>query len=66
MAQRCLYKKLTYEDKFARNFYCDHVKLGQLRYEKRHQKKVMRRLSKQEIMNELDKIDEWKGNTENG
>ena len=49
MAQRCIHKRLTYEDKFARRYYCDHVRLGQLRYEKRHQKKIMRRINKREI-----------------
>lgn len=54
MTKRCLHKKLTYEDKFARKYYCSHARLGTLRYEKKHQKKLMRRIYKKEISEGLE------------
>lgn len=56
MAQRSRHKKLTYEDKFARRYYCRHARLGQLRYEKKHQKKLMRRIYKHEIEEESEEL----------
>lgn len=56
MTQRCIYKKLTYEDKFARRYYPNHARLGQLRYEKKQQKKSMRRIHKQEIEEAIEEL----------
>lgn len=41
-----IHKKYTYEDKFARRFYCDGARLRQIRFEKKIQKRKWRRLTK--------------------
>lgn len=43
-----LHKKQTYEDKFARRFYCKHARLGTLRRDKKLQRKKLRTLMKKE------------------
>lgn len=41
-----IHKKVTQEDKFARRYYCDGARLRQLRYEKKAQKRAMRKFLK--------------------
>lgn len=41
-----LHKKITYEDKFARKFYCQHARLNQIRTDKKAGRKKLRRLLK--------------------
>jgi hypothetical protein len=41
------HKKHYPEDKFAREFYCDHARLNQLRTDKKLSKKKTRRINKQ-------------------
>lgn len=43
-----IHKRVTYEDKFGRRFYCDGARLRQLRFEKKMQKKAFRRWRKKE------------------
>ena len=43
------HKKLYSIDKFARKFYCDHARLGQLRSDKHLAKVAARRNNKREI-----------------
>lgn len=38
-----IHKRVTYEDKFARRYYCKHARLGTLRRDKKNQKRVFRR-----------------------
>lgn len=53
-----IHKKLTFEDKFARHFYCDHARLNQLRQEKKAQRKSMRKINKEIIRKSLDNLDD--------
>ena len=41
------HKKDYREDKFARNFYCDHARLNQLRYDKKQSERKTRRKNKE-------------------
>lgn len=36
------YKRLCYMDRFARDYYCKHARLGQLRLDKRRARKAVR------------------------
>ena len=47
MSKSNSHKKNFSEDKFARNFYCDHARLNQLRSDKRQSKKQTRIKNKQ-------------------
>jgi hypothetical protein len=47
MSKSNIHKKQFPEDKFARNFYCDHARLNQLRSDKRQSKKQTRIKNKQ-------------------
>lgn len=49
-----LHKRVTFEDKFARNFRCDKGRLRQLRFEKKMQKKAFRRWLKKEGSHERE------------
>ena len=42
-------KKLTYEDKFARKYYCQHARLNSIRNDKKQAKKKMRIINKKII-----------------
>ena len=44
-----IHKKMTYEDKFARNFYCEGARLRELRANKKAQRKTMREYGKKII-----------------
>ena len=39
-----IHKKLTFEDKFARKYYCEHAKRNQLRIDKKLQRKIFRKI----------------------
>lgn len=49
-----IHKKLTFEDKFARHYYCEHARLNQLREDKKRQKRVIRNLNKKMIRKETE------------
>lgn len=54
---RNLFKKETWEDKFAREFYCQHARLNSVRNDKKRNTKKFRKLGKQEIQNEINSDD---------
>lgn len=54
---RNLFKKETWEDKFARKFYCQHARLNSVRGDKKRNTKKFRKLGKQEIKNEINSDD---------
>ena len=43
MSKSNIHKKVTYEDKFARKFYCENARKNQLRRDKKAQKKKFRK-----------------------
>lgn len=47
------YKRLYSEDKFARDYYCKHARLGQLHMDKKREEKAVRAAGKKTI-------DEWR------
>ena len=47
-------KKLTFEDKFARHFYCPHARLNSIRNDKKQATRKMRRINKKIIEKSLD------------
>ena len=50
-------KKLTFEDKFARHFYCPHARLNSIRNDKKQATRKMRRINKKIIEKSLDNQD---------
>lgn len=44
-----LHKKLTYEDKFIRKYYCDHAKENYIKFTKKYNNKKLRREFKKEL-----------------
>lgn len=50
-------KKLTFEDKFARHFYCPHARLNSIRNDKKQATRKMRRINKEIIEKSLDNQD---------
>lgn len=44
--KRNIHKKATFEDKFARNFYCQHARLNSVRRDKKASRRKWRRMSK--------------------
>ena len=46
-----IHKKETYEDKFARHYYCKHARLNSIRWDKKEQHKKFRRDFKRGIKN---------------
>ena len=44
---RAIHKKVTEEDKFGRKYYCDHARLNLIRFQKKRQKKQMRKWRKE-------------------
>lgn len=46
-----IHKKETYEDKFARHYYCEHARLNSIRWDKKEQHKKFRRDFKRSIKN---------------
>ena len=54
--KRNAYKTHTFEDKFARHYYCEHARLNSVRSDKKEQHKKFRR----DFKKSLDKyINEW-------
>ena len=49
--------KLTFEDKFARNFYCQHARLNSVRNDKKQATRKMRRINKKMCKKPLDNED---------
>lgn len=54
MAAKNEKKKLTFEDKFARRFYCQHARLNSIRQDKKNCTRKMRRISKKICQESLD------------
>ena len=57
MAAKNEKKKLTFEDKFARRFYCQHARLGTIRQNKHDCTHKMRRINKEicrKVLNNQD------------
>ena len=52
------YKRLCYIDRFARDYYCKHARLGQLRVDKKRGKKAVRAENKRIIEQYLAQEDE--------
>lgn len=57
MSARNEKKKLTFEDKFARHFYCPHARLNSIRNDKKQATRKMRRINKRIIEKSLDNQD---------
>ena len=51
MAQKNEKVKLTFEDKFARKYYCQHARLNSIRGDKKYNNKKMRRINKKMAQN---------------
>ena len=50
--------KLTFEDKFARRFYCQHARLNSIRNNKKQATRKMRKINKKICKKSLDKQEE--------
>ena len=50
-------KKLTFEDKFARHFYCQHARLNSIRQDKKNCTRKMRQINKEVCRKALDNRD---------
>lgn len=50
-------KKLTFEDKFARRFYCQHARLNSIRQDKKNCTRKMRQINKEICRKALDNRD---------
>lgn len=48
------HKKMYPEDKFARNFYCEHARFNQLRADKKQSKKRIRTVLKKETREQVN------------
>lgn len=57
MSARNEKKKLTFEDKFARHFYCPYARLNSIRNDKKQATRKMRRINKKIIEKSLDNQD---------
>ena len=57
MAAKNEKKKLTFEDKFARHFYCQHARLGTIRQNKHDCTHKMRQINKEICRKALDNQD---------
>lgn len=57
MAAKNEKKKLTFEDKFARHFYCQHARLNSIRQDKRDCTYKMRKINKEICRKALDNRD---------
>ena len=51
---RGIKKKLTYRDRFARKYYCEHARLNSVRFDKKQAKRKMRRIDKMVISEEME------------
>lgn len=57
MAAKNEKKKLTFEDKFARHFYCQHARLNSIRQDKYDCTRKMRKINKKICRKALDNRD---------
>ena len=57
MAAKNEKKKLTFEDKFARHFYCQHARLNSIRQDKYDCTRKMRQINKEICRKALDNRD---------
>ena len=57
MAAKNEKKKLTFEDKFARHFYCQHARLNPIRQDKHDCTRKMRQINKEICRKALDNRD---------
>lgn len=57
MAAKNEKKKLTFEDKFARHFYCQHARLNSIRQDKHDCARKMRQINKEICRKALDNRD---------
>lgn len=57
MAEKNEKKKLTFEDKFARRFYCQHARLNSIRQDKKNCTRKMRQINKEICRKALDNRD---------
>ena len=57
MAAKNEKKKLTFEDKFARHFYCQHARLNYIRQDKHDCTRKMRQINKEICRKALDNRD---------
>ncbi|CRH59508.1 Uncharacterised protein [Chlamydia trachomatis] len=57
MAAKNEKKKLTFEDKFARHFYCQHARLNSVRQDKHDYTRKMRQINKEICRKALDNRD---------
>ena len=57
MAAKNEKKKLTFEDKFARHFYCQHARLNSIRQDKHDGTRKMRQINKEICRKALDNRD---------
>lgn len=57
MAEKNEKKKLTFEDKFARRFYCQHARLNSIRQDKKNCTRKMRKINKEICRKALDNRD---------
>ena len=57
MAAKNEKKKLTFEDKFARRFYCQHARLKSIRQDKHDCTRKMRKINKEICRKALDNRD---------
>ena len=46
MVKGNIHKKITNEDKFARKYYCEHARLNSVRFDKKFNKRKLRRYLK--------------------
>ena len=53
-----IHKKLTFEDKFARKYYCTHARLNSVRNDKKYNKRAIRRMNKR-LCKENDDDERW-------
>jgi len=49
MLKSNIHKKITSEDKFARKYYCDHARLNSIRFDKKYNKRKLRRYLKNKM-----------------
>ena len=57
MAAKNEKNKLTFEDKFARHFYCQHARLNSIRQDKQDSTRKMRQINKEICRKALDNRD---------
>lgn len=56
MSKKYNIKKFTFEDRFARKYYCQNARLNYLRYAKKANRRTLRRYIKKINKKEMDEI----------